>query len=988
MALNKQQVPLNFAGGIDTKTDDKQVLPSKLLQLENGVLTKKGAINKRYGYDILDKKIIDTESDISQAYGISSYKDELILFDSENLYTYIESKESWKSKGNAVSAVLQNKQIVRNVYQQSNPDYGYNSGLGCYVWDDSNGGCRYSVIDELNGAILVDNASLSSTGKTARVCGIGKYFFITYIEGTTIKFKTIQLSTPTLLSSSLDLTTQVDPANKIYDVLNTTDRVYIAYNTNDPSGSVGIFYLTATKVVSTTRELLADNADSAMSLAIDSNQNIWLAYHNGTDLKYAIWNYNLDVTIGDDPTILVPTTIDTVASVRNITGVMTDTDEVTWLFEIEQDLSGVPANYVMKVVTDIVGTSSSPIDFVRSSGLTSKIFTYNSVNYVSVAHESDLQSTYFIYDLDANLVSKINQGNGGGYTENSILPSAVSIDSGKFIIPSQKKGVLQSEDGVLFTSLGINSSTIDFESLNNFVSEELGNSLHIVGGILQSYDGSTINETGFALYPENLSTSVASGSVPVGIYNYVAVYAWIDNNGQLHRSAPSLLLQENITSSAKDVTLTIPTLRHTKKENVFIEVYRTENAGTIYYKITSNTNLLLNDKTVDSVTFVDDNLDSAILTGEILYTTGGTLDNIAPPSTNVIGQFKNRLVVKSADEENVLWYSKIRQEAYPVEFSDFLRIVVDSKGGDITALGTLDDKLIIFKQSRVFMQAGDGPNNLGQQSDFGLPQLITSDAGCVDVNSVVETPVGLMFKSSKGIYLLNRGLGLQYIGAEVELYNSSRITSAVLVPDSNQVRFTTEDNLALVYDYFYQQWYTFTNHEAAGAATYKFKYAFVKDDGRVFLENTSKFTDGAQAVKLKLVTSWLQLADLQGFQRVYKMLILGEYLSPHRLRVRLGYDFNSVFTQETIIDTDDILNPTAYGDSSPYGEEEVYGGDYPLYQWRIFPTIQKCQSIRVSIEDILDSDFGASFTISGLRLEIGSKQGSNKLESAKSHQTS
>jgi hypothetical protein len=593
--------------------------------------------------------------------------------------------------------------------------------------------------------------------------------------------------------------------------------------------------------------------------------------------------------------------------------------------------------------------------------------------------------------LNSDIITKINENVSGGYTASHILPSVVEFSTGKFIIPTLKKGVLQAENGVLFTNIGISSSLIDFVSLNNFITAQLANELHIVGGILQSYDGSSISETGFNVFPENVTateTALGTGNLPNGTYQYSVVYAWNDNHGQIHRSAPSIPIQIDIVAGPSNTSLTIPTLRISKKQNAFIEVYRTEVNSDIFYKVTSSTSFTANDPTVDTITYVDSKTDAQLVSGELLYTTGGTLENIAPPSSSIVVNWKNRLVVKSSDDSNLLWYSKLRSEGLPVEFSDLLTIQVDPLGGDITALGVLDDKLIIFKDSRIHGQAGDGPNNLGQQSDFGLPQLITADAGCIDVNSVVETPVGLMFKSKKGIYLLNRGLQASYIGAEVEKYNSSRITAAQLVADANQVRFTTEDNLCLVYDYFFNQWSTFTNHESVGATLYQEKFTFAKSDGRVLQENSSLFTDGMQAVKLKLTTAWMQLANLTGFQRIYKFLLLGEYKSAHRLKVSMGFEFNTNFTEDTLIDAEAVMDLTTYGEDSPYGAGTPYGGEFPLYEWRIFPKRQKCQSFRISIEDIMDSTFGESFSISSLRMEVGIKEGSNKVEVGKSYPTS
>jgi hypothetical protein len=143
----------------------------------------------------------------------------------------------------------------------------------------------------------------------------------------------------------------------------------------------------------------------------------------------------------------------------------------------------------------------------------------------------------------------------------------------------------------------------------------------------------------------------------------------------------------------------------------------------------------------------------------------------------------------------------------------------------------MDDKLIIFKENAIFYLSGDGPNNLGQQDSFIEPQLISSDVGCSVTNSVVLTPQGLFFKSNKGIYLLSRSLGLDYLGAPVDDFNHLSITKADLVAKSDEVRFLTSDGVCLVYNYFRGLWTTFSNHEGSGSIMIGDTYYYVNTEG-------------------------------------------------------------------------------------------------------------------------------------------------------------
>ena len=50
MPLDRQTVSIALTQGLDTKSDPKQVIPGKLVTLENGYFKRTGSILKRPGY--------------------------------------------------------------------------------------------------------------------------------------------------------------------------------------------------------------------------------------------------------------------------------------------------------------------------------------------------------------------------------------------------------------------------------------------------------------------------------------------------------------------------------------------------------------------------------------------------------------------------------------------------------------------------------------------------------------------------------------------------------------------------------------------------------------------------------------------------------------------------------------------------------------------------------------------------------------------------
>jgi hypothetical protein len=158
-------------------------------------------------------------------------------------------------------------------------------------------------------------------------------------------------------------------------------------------------------------------------------------------------------------------------------------------------------------------------------------------------------------------------------------------------------------------------------------------------GFTVTFQNPLANIATMIISTNSLATASNVGEMSDGSYSYVAVYKWTDNTGRDHRSTPTpVALEVDLTASTdvQAVKLQVPTLRVTNKENVVIEIYRTEDDGVEFYKVTTDASPLENDTTVDSVTFVDTVSDEDLISRELLYTTGGVLENISAPASSLI----------------------------------------------------------------------------------------------------------------------------------------------------------------------------------------------------------------------------------------------------------------------------------------------------------------------------------------------------------------
>jgi hypothetical protein len=471
-------------------------------------------------------------------------------------------------------------------------------------------------------------------------------------------------------------------------------------------------------------------------------------------------------------------------------------------------------------------------------------------------------------------------------------------------------------------------------------------------------------------------------------YYYEVTYEWSDNQGNIYRSAPSIPVTATTTSGSSSVVINIPTLRLTMKtaNPVKVVIYRWSVGQQIYYQTTSLTIPLLNSTTTDSVQYIDINTDATILGNNILYTTGGVAEDVNAPASNLLTLFDTRLWLVDAEDKNLLWFSKQVIEGTPVEMSDLFTVYVppttstQGSTGPITSIAPMDDKLIIGKENAFLYINGTGPDNTGANNQYSQPIFITATVGCTNQKSIVLIPNGLMFQSDKGIWLLDRGLNTTYIGAAVEAYtNGALVNSAVNVPETNQVRFTLNTGFTLMYDYYYSQWGVFTGVPAISSCIYEDMHTFIDSYGAAYQESEGQYLDGSNPVLMSFKTGPLRLGNLQNYQRAYFFYLLGTYISPHKLQIKLYYDYETSPTQSVIISPINYSTPYGSGSSqSPYGQGTPYGGPSNLENWRVFLQKQRCMAFAIELQEIFDSTYGttagAGLTLSGLNIVMGMKR--------------
>jgi hypothetical protein len=265
----------------------------------------------------------------------------------------------------------------------------------------------------------------------------------------------------------------------------------------------------------------------------------------------------------------------------------------------------------------------------------------------------------------------------------------------------------------------------------------------------------------------------------------------------------------------------------------------------------------------------------------------------------------------------------------------------------------MDDKLIAFKRSSIYVTNGDGPDNKGGGNVFPPFSLVSRNVGTVQPESIVLTPDGIMFKSQKGIWLLTRALETKYIGAGVDAYNALTITSASLVDDQSQVRFTTSAGRTPVYDYSWNEWVTFTNQPAVSSVIWQNKFVYVLSDGTFLQETPGAFADNGAAITQAVELAPIAAAGSGGWERIFELRLEGDFFAASTFVLKVAYDYGT-----TNAETLSVALGTIQVDQT--------------YRARARLARRNCEALRPRIEE---SSATQGFALSALMLVVGVQGG-------------
>lgn len=744
----------------------------------------------------------------------------------------------------------------------------------------------------------------------------------------------------------------------------------------------------------------AESFGSSIAITADTQQlSLLRAVYSGAAYYYAFYTCTGTETVircGTLSAAGVPDVQRTIYTAATAVGRITavDYDATAASFTLFYDLHASTGVYQLSVdKVSVVGTNTGgTAGIAQNAYLYARPLVYGTKIQVPVCFLTDtVGATIFV--VQAQTVStdyypatvqktvctaRIHYGAAGNITacwaKKWRLPSVFKETiTGDMLMPAARWGAQALAEGGFVTA-----ETQVWQARINFTSQDLGyaevnRNTVLAGSCPQSFDGSFFEETGFNHRPYITNVvSAGVGSLQIGTYLFCATFVREDAHGNIIESAPSDVYTEVVAGANVGYTVTVNNYGLTSCQNVKTRIYRTTVNGSTFYLDSGIANV-----------FSAGDTDTEITANTPIYTTGDVYPNEPMPPCRVVVEHDDRLWCAGGEAGDTIYFSKGISDDIAPEWNRLFNRRIPVSAGRVVNMVSLDDKLVIFCEKRIGFIYGDGPTDTGAQDNYS--EFIEAVSGYAipwgEPHSVVRATDGVWFRCGFGFRLLGRNMqivqeGGSDLASEIdEAMSSLTVVRALIGSTAQQVRFYVSDGTVYVYDMSYKQWSQFTNFSAVDCTSIGDDFYHLSSTPKLYVQNKNSYhdrTDDSGLIVGTLTTAWLSFAGLQGFQRVSRIMLLGQLpiadSSGYTVVVQAAYDF--VDATYTTLYSGSVLRLAA-------GSTAI--------QMEMQPTTQKCESLRlkVTVTPIeVATDGTRTIRLTGINLVVGLKQGRYKLPSA------
>lgn len=1009
MPLAFQLVQAPFRFGLEEGQDPKQVPFGTLLTAENVVWKKSGRLEKRQGTETITSAISGGGS-ITSAKRLIVRGGELCLTDGATFYSYTNG--SWISRGRHPEVGLEWSTLNDSTMGVKSSDTVYlSNGNVVHAWVTGDpaaatlatGDLYYQVIELATGAVVTPATLVDTgTGWRIRLLVSGSTWVLVYAKASDLK--SFVNSTTTTLKTDLDSAAPSGLEGQCLDACIIGTGFVVAYPIAGGGGGIRLvrYSIASTPVQQATGVVTGETSVAIMAISIcgAAGETLYIGYADlaNSKIKFAAANPSTMVQT------VAPTNVEapTVMHHARVGLVRTSATTCAFLYSFHGDAATFGNLKAASLTNAGAITNGNQSTFLQ---LLSRPFLLNGRVYAAVATDPSSSIADQIFGADSFLVEatatgsllpfrevgKIDLDIAGKWAIGYVCDVA-SVSSTRAVFPVPYQSTAASANVGWRVGTRLVEATIGASvPADMWRSIAIGQETYIAGGVLGAYDGVEVIGYGWAHPPfvdeAGSSMALIGGTMDAGDYIFDVTGERRSAAGVLHRSPTGVPISANISAGntgLATLSLVPVLLSYSSKSPGLLPIYRSIVGGDTTFRLTIEPTFttVFNVQTIP-LTVSDGTADNAVggLSGiplsslPVIYTEGGELEDQQPPSLVTLALYRERIFGVGGDRRTI-WFSKHHGSNPGVApgFNEQLRLVFNDT---LTSLAVLDERLVVFSETGIYYFSGDGPAPDGSGSDYGQANKLQTDVGCTNPRGVVSGAEGVYFVSDDEIHLLGRDLNVTWISKPVQdqLAAFPNVTSAVLVPKKNHVRFSCNNEagtagIVLVYDVVERQWSTFIYDGGlviADACIHDGVYTFVTTAGVIYKESDSTHLDDGSWVTAKIETAWVHAAGPLAYHSVRNFRIDGVSATAHGLAISVGFDGNLTYQQGPEAWAAGVSGVTTPGDSVT---ANISIGNR-----------RKCRSIRFRVQDsapaVLGTGQGAKWSSMGI--EVGLKRGLGRL---------
>jgi hypothetical protein len=507
----------------------------------------------------------------------------------------------------------------------------------------------------------------------------------------------------------------------------------------------------------------------------------------------------------------------------------------------------------------------------------------------------------------------------------------------------------------------------------------------VAGGFPWQFDGDTPAELAPVMFPV-VSLDVSSGTGETGTFSVIGMWKWIDAAGRLHRVASLPVSTGAITNKQIDVYVSQPPFTAydgTSTTEVSVEVYITNGSTDVYQlAMTSSTGgkQHYTSKTSNGLWYkfsdVDPGFGQSIT--ESIFTT-----ELAPepiPAFLHISKIADRMWAVDAEDRGRVWFSKPLVAGFAAEWCVANTLAI---GDEATAVIDVGGFPTVLARGGIYQIAGAGPDATGAGS-FAPAQKMPYEVDCVDPVSVCQTPMGVVFRGRRGLYLMGNGIN----DAPGLLIDSEMLTDPTSDPSSSatyrlrvvyqeqtsEVHCITPGNDRLVYNLFEQKWskYTDTSVDALDLSVARGRLHALRTNGSTETVTSEKLfsIDGSSynsdsTGSWSIETPWYKPDQIGGQLRLWRVFaMLRAFTDPEdcTLTITMYFDWDFELSQSVTWSGSDL---------------QALAQDDSTFTVQVMPAYQAIRSVKAVITCTATA---ATKTLNplALRLQFGTRPSKGK----------